>query len=168
MVADFIDQKWKMLMHKVLELPLWNCLLFPDTRFKPNHKQISCWPSMLPRKVLTVQNRYLMFIIFLQVRSVMIDNIDKVLERGDRLELLVDKTANMQGNTVRFKRQARRFRNTVWWRNVKLTYVIFWLNHAIIFLHIDFFFLSFLPHECYTWFWFLSFPLIFFTLHGLA
>ncbi|CAL5044284.1 unnamed protein product [Urochloa decumbens] len=57
-----------------------------------------------------------------QVRSVMIDNIDKVLERGDRLELLVDKTANMQGNTVRFKRQARRFRNTVWWRNVKLTY----------------------------------------------
>jgi vesicle-associated membrane protein 7 len=52
----------------------------------------------------------------------MIDNIDKVLERGDRLELLVDKTANMQGNTVRFKRQARRFRNTVWWRSVKLTY----------------------------------------------
>uniref|UniRef100_J3MBQ9 V-SNARE coiled-coil homology domain-containing protein n=1 Tax=Oryza brachyantha TaxID=4533 RepID=J3MBQ9_ORYBR len=59
-----------------------------------------------------------------QVRNVMIDNIDKVLERGDRLDLLVDKTANMQGNTIRFKRQARRFRNTVWWRNVKLTYVI--------------------------------------------
>ena len=78
---------------------------------------------MLPSKVLTVQNGYLLFIIFLQVRSVMIDNIDKVLERGDRLELLVDKTANMQGNTVRFRRQARRFRNTVWWRNVKLTYV---------------------------------------------
>jgi len=78
---------------------------------------------MLPRKLLTVQNGYLLFIIFLQVRSVMIDNIDKVLERGDRLELLVDKTANMQGNTVRFRRQARRFRNTVWWRNVKLAYV---------------------------------------------
>ncbi|KAF5938380.1 hypothetical protein HYC85_022639 [Camellia sinensis] len=57
-----------------------------------------------------------------QVRNVMIENIDKVLERGDRLELLVDKTANMQGNTFRFRKQARRFRNTVWWRNVKLTY----------------------------------------------
>ncbi|KAJ1432083.1 Synaptobrevin [Sesbania bispinosa] len=34
-----------------------------------------------------------------QVRNVMIENIDKVLDRGDRLELLVDKTANMQGNT---------------------------------------------------------------------
>lgn len=53
----------------------------------------------------------------------MIENIDKVLERGDRLELLVDKTANMQGNTFRFRKQARRFRSTVWWRNVKLTYV---------------------------------------------
>ncbi|KAF0933505.1 hypothetical protein E2562_018588 [Oryza meyeriana var. granulata] len=60
-----------------------------------------------------------------QVRSVMIDNIDRVLERGDRLELLVDKTATMHGNTMRFKRQARRFRNTIWWRNVKLTYVNF-------------------------------------------
>ncbi|MBA0835896.1 hypothetical protein Goarm_008146, partial [Gossypium armourianum] len=52
-----------------------------------------------------------------QVRNVMIENIDKVLERGDRLELLVDKTANMQGNTFRFRKQARRFKNTVWWRN---------------------------------------------------
>ncbi|KAL0311760.1 UNVERIFIED_CONTAM: Vesicle-associated membrane protein [Sesamum radiatum] len=57
----------------------------------------------------------------IKVRNVMIENIDKVLERGDRLELLVDKTANMQGNTFRFRKQARRFRNTVWWRNVKLT-----------------------------------------------
>ncbi|MBA0844168.1 hypothetical protein Goarm_001288, partial [Gossypium armourianum] len=55
-----------------------------------------------------------------QVRNVMIENIDKVLERGDRLELLVDKTANMQGNTFRFRKQTRRLRNTVWWRNVKL------------------------------------------------
>ncbi|MBA0699867.1 hypothetical protein Goari_001471 [Gossypium aridum] len=60
--------------------------------------------------------------VLYQVRNVMIENIDKVLERGDRLELLVDKTANMQGNTFRFRKQTRRLRNTVWWRNVKLTY----------------------------------------------
>nr|POF01674.1 vesicle-associated membrane protein 713 [Quercus suber] len=62
----------------------------------------------------------------------MIENIDKVLERGDRLELLVDKTANMQGNTFRFRKQARRFRNIVWWRNVKLTEVVDrqWLSSA--------------------------------------
>lgn len=71
----------------------------------------------------TVVNFLLAFVFFffLQVRNVMIENIDKVLDRGERLELLVDKTANMQGNTFRFRKQARRFRSVMWWRNVKLT-----------------------------------------------
>uniref|UniRef100_A0A2N9FUF9 Longin domain-containing protein n=1 Tax=Fagus sylvatica TaxID=28930 RepID=A0A2N9FUF9_FAGSY len=56
-----------------------------------------------------------------QVRSVMIDNIEKVLDRGDRLTLLVEKTGTLQGSAVRFKRNSRRFKNTLWWRNVKLT-----------------------------------------------
>ncbi|KAJ4831046.1 hypothetical protein Tsubulata_001781 [Turnera subulata] len=55
-----------------------------------------------------------------QVRSVMIDNIDKVLDRGDRLALLVEKTSSLEGNSVRFRRQSRRYRNNVWWQNVKL------------------------------------------------
>ncbi|XP_038710027.1 vesicle-associated membrane protein 711-like [Tripterygium wilfordii] len=59
-----------------------------------------------------------------QVRSVMIDNIEKVLERGERLALLVEKTSTLQGNTLRFKRQARRYKNTVWWRNFKLTFAL--------------------------------------------
>ncbi|PWA64864.1 Longin domain-containing protein [Artemisia annua] len=59
-----------------------------------------------------------------EVRNVMIQNIDKVLERGNRLESLVDKTANMQTNTLRFKKQSRRFRNTMWWRNVKLMVIL--------------------------------------------
>ncbi|XP_050217196.1 vesicle-associated membrane protein 711 [Mercurialis annua] len=73
-----------------------------------------------------------------QVRNVMIENIDKVLERGDRLELLVDKTANMQGNTFRFRKQARRFRNTVWWRNVKLTIALILLILVIIYVVLAF------------------------------
>eukprot|EP00262_Sarcandra_glabra_P021691 TRINITY_DN9289_c0_g1_i1.p1 TRINITY_DN9289_c0_g1~~TRINITY_DN9289_c0_g1_i1.p1 ORF type:complete len:221 (+),score=22.51 TRINITY_DN9289_c0_g1_i1:69-731(+) len=73
-----------------------------------------------------------------QVRNVMIENIDKVLERGDRLELLVDKTANMQGNTFRFRKQARRFKNTVWWRNVKLTVAVIILLLIIIYVVLAF------------------------------
>ncbi|XP_043698583.1 vesicle-associated membrane protein 711-like [Telopea speciosissima] len=69
-----------------------------------------------------------------QVRNVMIENIDKVLERGDRLELLVDKTAHMQGNTFRFRKQARRFKNTVWWRNVKLTVALIILLLIIVYI----------------------------------
>ncbi|CAL1359117.1 unnamed protein product [Linum trigynum] len=56
-----------------------------------------------------------------EMRIVMINNIEKVLERGDRLAVLVDKTAAMQGNSIRFRRQSRRYRNAMWWRNVKLS-----------------------------------------------
>lgn len=73
-----------------------------------------------------------------QVRNVMIENIDKVLERGDRLELLVDKTTNMQGNTMRFRKQARRFRNTAWWKNVKLIIMLIVLLLVIAYLVLAF------------------------------
>ncbi|XP_019434739.1 PREDICTED: vesicle-associated membrane protein 711-like [Lupinus angustifolius] len=73
-----------------------------------------------------------------QVRNVMIENIDKVLDRGDRLELLVDKTANMQGNTFRFRKQARRFRSTVWWRNVKLTIALIVILLVIVYVVLAF------------------------------
>ncbi|KAI3821698.1 hypothetical protein L1987_09270 [Smallanthus sonchifolius] len=73
-----------------------------------------------------------------QVRTVMIENIDKVLDRGDRLELLVDKTANMQTNTLRFRKQTRRFRSTVWWRNVKLTIALILLILVIVYVVLAF------------------------------
>ncbi|XP_019173768.1 PREDICTED: vesicle-associated membrane protein 711-like [Ipomoea nil] len=76
-----------------------------------------------------------------QVRDVMIENIDKVLERGDRLELLVDKTENMQGNTFRFRKQARQFRSTVWWRNVKLIVAV-----IVVLLVIGYAVLAFICH----------------------
>ncbi|XP_019082526.1 PREDICTED: vesicle-associated membrane protein 711-like [Camelina sativa] len=73
-----------------------------------------------------------------QVRGVMIENIDKVLDRGERLELLVDKTANMQGNTFRFRKQACRFRSKVWWRNCKLTVLLILLLLVIIYIGVAF------------------------------
>ncbi|AEC07690.1 putative Longin domain-containing protein [Arabidopsis thaliana] len=73
-----------------------------------------------------------------QVRDVMIENIDNILDRGERLELLVDKTANMQGNTFRFRKQTRRFNNTVWWRNCKLTLLLILVLLVIIYIGVAF------------------------------
>lgn len=42
-----------------------------------------------------------------EVKDVMIDNIDRVLERGERIELLVDKTELLTQN-------ARKFEKSVW------------------------------------------------------
>eukprot|EP00850_Spirogloea_muscicola_P012724 SM000083S22771 [mRNA] locus=s83:496005:497114:+ [translate_table: standard] len=55
-----------------------------------------------------------------RVKAVMVENIDKVLERGDRLELLVDKAAGLHDSTLRFRKQSRRLRQSLWLKNVKL------------------------------------------------
>ncbi|PSS13879.1 Vesicle-associated membrane protein [Actinidia chinensis var. chinensis] len=73
-----------------------------------------------------------------QVRTAMLDNINKVLDRGDRLELLVDKTATLQGNTLRFRRQSRRVRNTMWWRNVRLTFTLIFILITIVYVLLTF------------------------------
>ncbi|KAI3506123.1 hypothetical protein L2E82_49252 [Cichorium intybus] len=73
-----------------------------------------------------------------QVRTVMIDNIDKVLERGDRLDLLVDKTDTMQTNTLRFRKRTRQFRTSVWWKNVKLTIALILLILVIAYVVLAF------------------------------
>lgn len=54
-----------------------------------------------------------------ELRGVMIDNIEQILERGERLELLVERTDNLAERTVVFKRGATKLRRQEWWRNVR-------------------------------------------------
>lgn len=46
----------------------------------------------------------------------MIENIEKVLERGEKLDLLLDKTEVLQEGALAFRREARRAVRTLWWR----------------------------------------------------
>ncbi|KAL4182583.1 hypothetical protein AMTRI_Chr11g150840 [Amborella trichopoda] len=55
-----------------------------------------------------------------EIRAIMVENIEKILERGDRIELLVDKTATMQDSSFHFKKQSRRLRRALWMKNAKL------------------------------------------------
>lgn len=50
----------------------------------------------------------------------MVENIEMVLDRGSRIELLVDKTAGLQDTSFRFKKQARALKRALWWKNAKL------------------------------------------------
>lgn len=61
-----------------------------------------------------------MYAFIVQVRTIMVENIDKILERGDRLELLVDKTSAMQDTSHHIRRQSLRLRQALWMKNVKL------------------------------------------------
>lgn len=58
--------------------------------------------------------------MYIQIRTIMVDNIEKILERGDRIELLVDKTGTMQDNAFHFRKQSKRLRRALWMKNAKL------------------------------------------------
>ena len=59
-----------------------------------------------------------------EVKNVMVQNIDKVLERGEKIELLVDKTDRLQGEASRFRGQAKKLKNAMWWKNAKMMALI--------------------------------------------
>ncbi|KAL3675283.1 hypothetical protein R1sor_025231 [Riccia sorocarpa] len=83
-----------------------------------------------------------------EVRQVMVDNIDKVLERGERIELLVDKTATIQDNTFRFKKKSRGLRQALWMKNAKLLASLTCVIVILLYILIAFFCGGIFLHGC--------------------
>ena len=54
------------------------------------------------------------------VRGIMTKNIEGLLERGERLDLLVDKTDRLGGSAREFRVRSRDLKRRMWWKNVKL------------------------------------------------
>jgi vesicle-associated membrane protein 7 len=52
---------------------------------------------------------------------------EKVLERGERIELLVDKTETLSQNAFQFKKSSTALKRAMWWKNVKLMVLIIFL-----------------------------------------
>lgn len=59
-----------------------------------------------------------------ELKNVMVDNIEKVLGRGERLEVLVQKTDSLGQQAFAFKRQARVLRRHMWWQNARMALII--------------------------------------------
>lgn len=59
-----------------------------------------------------------------EVKSVMVHNIEKVLERGERIELLVDKTENLNQNAFKFKKASTQLKRSMWWKNIKIMIIL--------------------------------------------
>ncbi|KAF8192934.1 VAMP/synaptobrevin-like protein [Pholiota molesta] len=55
-----------------------------------------------------------------QVKDIMVQNVEQILSRGERIELLVDKTDVMAGQATAFRRGARTVRREMWWKNKKI------------------------------------------------
>ena len=48
------------------------------------------------------------------------DNINKVAERGERLDLIENKTDNLAMSAQGFRRGANRVRKDIWWKDMKM------------------------------------------------
>uniref|UniRef100_A0A3P9H1X7 Si:ch73-234b20.5 n=1 Tax=Oryzias latipes TaxID=8090 RepID=A0A3P9H1X7_ORYLA len=59
-----------------------------------------------------------------EVKDILKDNIDKVLERGDRLNELIDKTDDLQASADSFQKTSTRVARKYWWKNIKLMIII--------------------------------------------
>merc|ERR1711981_1251747 len=57
-------------------------------------------------------------------RQIMSSNIDKVLERGERLEDVMDKSEAMKDTADAFRKKGRELRRKMWWQNTKMKLII--------------------------------------------
>ncbi|XP_055383158.1 vesicle-associated membrane protein 7 [Condylostylus longicornis] len=59
-----------------------------------------------------------------ELQDILVKNIDSLKDRGERLELLVNKTENLRNNTVTFRKTSRNLARAMFWKNFRM-YIIF-------------------------------------------
>jgi len=67
-----------------------------------------------------------------EVKEIMMDNIEKVLDRGEKIELLVDKTETLRFQADSFHRTGRQLRRRMWMQNLKMKLLLAFIIIAII------------------------------------
>ena len=58
----------------------------------------------------------------------------QILDRGERLELLVNKTDNLQSDSLVFRKQSRQLRRKVWWQSARMLVLMFLVLAVALFL----------------------------------
>ncbi|OIW01268.1 hypothetical protein TanjilG_10429 [Lupinus angustifolius] len=67
-----------------------------------------------------------------EVKGVMMENIEKVLDRGEKIELLVDKTENLHSQAQDFRQQGTKIRRKMWFQNMKIKLIVLGIIIALI------------------------------------
>lgn len=67
-----------------------------------------------------------------EVKGVMMENIEKVLDRGEKIEILVDKTDNLRSQAQEFRTQGTQMRRKMWLQNMKIKLIVLGIIIALI------------------------------------
>uniref|UniRef100_A0A0C9S681 TSA: Wollemia nobilis Ref_Wollemi_Transcript_15413_1372 transcribed RNA sequence n=1 Tax=Wollemia nobilis TaxID=56998 RepID=A0A0C9S681_9CONI len=59
-----------------------------------------------------------------EVKGVMMDNIEKVLDRQEKISVLVDKTENLRYQADTFHQQGAQIRRKMWFQNMKMKLIV--------------------------------------------
>ncbi|GAB6026110.1 Vesicle-associated membrane protein 4 [Chamberlinius hualienensis] len=59
-----------------------------------------------------------------QVQGIMKENIVKIMERGDKLEDLEDRSYTLTTSADQFSSSAKRLRRTMWWNDTKMKLIL--------------------------------------------
>lgn len=68
--------------------------------------------------------------------------------RGERLELLVDKTENLRNTSVSFRKTSRNLARAMFWKNIKMYVIVGVIVAVILYAIISMFCGGFLWQEC--------------------
>ncbi|CAL1291226.1 unnamed protein product [Larinioides sclopetarius] len=69
-----------------------------------------------------------------ELTEIMVQNIDSVANRGERLELLVDKTENLNSASVTFRKTSKNLARSMCIKNVKITVIIVLVMLVILYI----------------------------------
>lgn len=67
-------------------------------------------------------------------KNVLVENIEKLIERGEKIDLLVEKTETLQEETFQMKGKSKKLRLKLWWRNMKIWLCICCVICVILFI----------------------------------
>jgi vesicle-associated membrane protein 7 len=59
-----------------------------------------------------------------KTKDVMIENIDKILERGEKIDILVRKTVQLTESAVSLRTTSSSVRTHMWWKNFKMSLIV--------------------------------------------
>ncbi|XP_047168115.1 vesicle-associated membrane protein 724-like [Vigna umbellata] len=59
-----------------------------------------------------------------EVKSIMLENIDKAIERGENLTILADKTETLRSQAQDFRKQGAQVHRKMWYQNMKIKLVV--------------------------------------------
>ncbi|XP_016968066.1 vesicle-associated membrane protein 7 [Drosophila biarmipes] len=59
-----------------------------------------------------------------ELKDIMVKNIDSLRDRGEKLELLVNKTENLSNNSVAFRKASRNLARQMFWKNMRIYVVV--------------------------------------------